>query len=88
MINDPHEPDSALDNEPGPQAILDEATGDILFVQPLVDDEQSPAGAPAGRPSGPKSGKAKAKANELGKAKRSAIAKRIERSRWKRARKK
>jgi hypothetical protein len=87
MSNDPTQPDPPLDNEPGPGAILDEATGDILFVQPLVNDEQSPAVAPAGRPSGPKSGKAKAKANELGKAKRSAIAKKIERSRWKRARK-
>jgi len=85
MPNSPNKPNRSTDTDPPPEAVIDEATGDTLFVQPLVDDEKSAAAGPAGAP---KSGKAKAKANELGKAKRSAIAKKIERSRWRRARKK
>ena len=64
------------------RVIVDEATGDTLFEQPLVDGGKPPATIALEQPVGLKGGKARAK--KLGKAKLTAIAERIKRSRRKR----
>ena len=61
--------------------LIDEATGDTLFEQPLVDKGKNPAAVALGRLGGLKGGKARAA--KLGKAKLSAIAKKATRARWK-----
>ena len=63
---------------------VDEATGDMLFEQPLVDEERNLAAEASKSSGGPRGGKAGA--TKLGKAKLSAIAKKATRSRWKKAR--
>ena len=63
---------------------VDPAIGDLLFEQPLVDEAKHPTAVEPGPSGGPKSGKAKA--TKLGKAKLSAIAKKVTRSRWKKKR--
>jgi hypothetical protein len=60
---------------------VDVITGDTLFEQPLVDEGEIPAAVAPNPPIVPKGGKARA--TKLGKAKLSAIAKRVKRSRWK-----
>jgi hypothetical protein len=64
--------------------IFEATTGDVLFEQPLVDEAKTPAALDPGPLSGSKSGKARA--TKLGKAKLSAIAKKVTRSRWKKKR--
>jgi hypothetical protein len=64
--------------------VVEETISDVFFEQPLVDEAQHPAAADPGPTGGPKSGKAKA--TKLGKAKLSAIAKKVTRSRWKKKR--
>jgi hypothetical protein len=63
---------------------IEQTTGDPLFEQPLIDEAKDSAVAATGRSGRPNGGKARAK--KLGKAKRSAIAKKVTRSRWKKAR--
>ena len=70
--------------KPKPPAaiIIDEATGDTLFEQPLVKDGLIPPAVAIEQPDVSKGGKARAK--KLGKAKLTAIAERVKRSRPKR----
>lgn len=64
--------------------MIELATDDMLFEQPLVDGPKKSAVATPGQSGGPRGGKARA--TKLGKAKLSAIAKKATRSRWKKAR--
>ena len=68
--------------KPPASIIVDEATGDTFFEQPLVNDGSIPAAVANELPDVSKGGKAKAK--KLGKAKLTAIAERVKRSRPKR----
>jgi hypothetical protein len=61
--------------------LIDRAAGDTLLEQPLVDEGQKRADVAPGPAAGFKGGKARA--TRLGKAKLSAIAKKVTRSRWK-----
>ncbi|HEY3964039.1 MAG TPA: hypothetical protein VGM05_05735 [Planctomycetaceae bacterium] len=70
--------------KPKPPAamIVDEATGDALFEQPLVSDGSIPGNVANDQPGESKGGKARAR--KIGKAKLTAIAERVKRSRPKR----
>ncbi len=55
---------------------VDQTSGDTLFEQPLVDEQENAAAVAPGRSGGLKGGKARA--TKLGKAKLSAIAKKAD----------
>jgi hypothetical protein len=63
---------------------IEQATGDPLFEQPSIEDGNNSPVKAAARTREHAGGKARAK--KLGKAKLSAIAKKVTRSRWKKAR--
>jgi hypothetical protein len=64
--------------------VIDPDMDDVFFEQPLVEEGKKPASMAAGRPGELRGGKARA--TKLGKAKLSAIAKKVTRSRWKKKR--
>jgi hypothetical protein len=67
------------DSDPNAGYFVDPASGDTLFEQPLVEGELEAKAADSEPAAAPKGGKARAK--KLGKAKLTAIAEKIKRSR-------